>query len=93
MGRFIPFVFTALVMVSCSQVSEPEVPEEPVNECGALEAQDLVGKSVEDLAAVTFSAEVTRFINPGDIITQDFRAERMNIEFGEDGAIARVYCG
>lgn len=93
MGRFIPFVFTALVMVSCSQVTETEVVEAPVNECGALEAQDLVGKSIEDLAATTFAAEVTRFINPGDVITQDFRAERMNIEFGEDGAISRVYCG
>ncbi len=93
MGRVIPFAFMAMVMVSCSQVTETEEVVEPVNECGALEMQDLVGKTVEDLAAVTFAAEVTRFINPGDTITQDFRAERMNIEFGEDGAITSVYCG
>ncbi|QHQ36796.1 I78 family peptidase inhibitor [Algicella marina] len=92
MGRIIPFVLTALVMVSCSKSEEVEAPE-PVNECGALEAQELVGKTVEDLAAMTFAAEVTRFINPGDVITQDFRPERMNIVFDEDGAITRVYCG
>lgn len=87
----------ALVLVSCGPTGEEDVvlvEEPPVsNECGAAEAQDLVGKRVEDLASVTFPAEITRFINPGDVITQDFRAERMNIQFGEDGAISRVYCG
>lgn len=94
MKRFVPFTFVVLAMVSCSQ-AEPEndaAGAEPA-ECGAPDQQNLVGLRIEDLGDVTFPATVTRFINPGDAITQDFRPERLNIEFAEDGAISRVYCG
>lgn len=93
MGRRIPFVMIALAMVSCSEaeVTADAAPEP--TECGAPDQQGLVGKTVDDLAAVSFASPVTRFINPGDVVTQDFNPNRMNIQFGEDGKITRVYCG
>ena len=93
MGRFIPFAFVALVMVSCSQADVATEDGEVLTQCGAPGQQNLVGRTVEDLAAVSFASAVTRFINPGDVVTQDVRPERMNIEFGDDGKITRVYCG
>jgi hypothetical protein len=93
MGKILPFAFVALAMVSCSEaeVAADAAPEP--TECGAPDQQNLVGKSIDDLAAVSFTSPVTRFINPGDVVTQDFNANRMNIQFGEDGKITRIYCG
>ena len=34
----------------------------------------------------------TRIINPGDPVTRDLRRDRLNIEIGADGNIARVAC-
>lgn len=93
MERIASFAFVALAMLSCTATPESEVAEPEPDTCGAEAAQVLVGQTVEDLASATFAAEVTRFINPGDVITQDIRPDRMNIQFGEDGAISRVYCG
>lgn len=94
MGRILPFAFVALVMVSCSEADNAgEFAEATLTECGAPGQQNLVGRTVEDLAAVSFEAAVTRFINPGDVVTQDVRPERMNIEFDDSGKISRVYCG
>ncbi len=93
MGRTIPFFCVALAMVSCSEAEiTAEAAPEPT-ECGAPDQQQLIGQSVEDLAAVSFASPVTRFINPGDVVTQDLNPNRMNIVFGEDGKITRVYCG
>lgn len=93
MGRIFPFALVALAMVSCSETDLASAEAEAMTQCGAQGQQNLVGQTVEDLAAVSFASAVTRFINPGDVVTQDVRPERMNIEFGEDGKISRVYCG
>ena len=34
----------------------------------------------------------TRVINPGDAVTMDFRADRMNIEIGTNGRIEKIAC-
>lgn len=93
MGRRIPIVLMTLAMVSCSEAEVPtEAAPEPT-ECGAPKQQNLIGKTVDDLAAVSFESPVSRFINPGDAVTEDFNPNRMNIVFDENGKITRVYCG
>ncbi|MEO0388169.1 MAG: I78 family peptidase inhibitor [Pseudomonadota bacterium] len=62
-------------------------------ECGANQAGDLVGQSLIDLTDATFPATVTRFINPGDAITEDVRPDRMNITLDENGVVTGVFCG
>lgn len=93
MGRIFPFALVALAMVSCSETDVVTDDGEVLTQCGAPGQQNLVGRTVDDLAAVSFASAVTRFINPGDVITQDIRPERMNIVFDEDGKISQVYCG
>lgn len=34
-----------------------------------------------------------RFIAPGDVVTQDFRADRLNVTLDDQNRIARLYCG
>ena len=59
--------------------------------CGASRYQGLVGSP---LAAVTLPADLgARIIRPGDAVTMDFNAERMNIDLDAEGRIVRVHCG
>jgi hypothetical protein len=34
-----------------------------------------------------------RVIRPGDVVTMDYRMDRVNVEVGEDGRVVRVRCG
>ncbi len=59
--------------------------------CGASGYQTLVGVNV---AAVTLPADLKhRIIRPGDVVTQDYRAGRLNIRTDENGQIVSVSCG
>lgn len=60
--------------------------------CGAAALQPLVGTSVGTLDPATLP-EPRRIIFPGQAVTMDFAAERLNVEIGPDDAVARVYCG
>jgi hypothetical protein len=64
----------------------------PVDEtCPADEYQGFLGSP---LAAVTYPAELdARIIRPGDMVTMEYDADRMNIRVDESGEITRVYCG
>lgn len=62
------------------------------NACGAAARQDLVGTSVGALDPATLP-EPNRVIFPGQAVTMDLQAERLNVEIGPDDAVARVYCG
>ncbi|MBX3509423.1 MAG: hypothetical protein KF714_11610 [Parvibaculum sp.] len=34
-----------------------------------------------------------RVFGPGDAVTMDYRADRLNVELGEGGNIVRIFCG
>ncbi|WP_370338904.1 I78 family peptidase inhibitor [Parvularcula marina] len=65
--------------------------DEPADECGAADYKSLVGSPI---AAVTLPADLNaRIIHPGDMVTKDYRLDRLNIDVDEDGNVTRVYCG
>ncbi len=80
----------AVLLVACDSV--PPMPRVIETGCGAEGLQPLVGQPQSVLAAMTFAAP-TRVITPGTAVTMDHRPDRLNIEVGADGRIARVYCG
>ena len=95
------FVLTMLVTVSaCAAVQDPDVAPPPdvlilkptkEDPCGARAYQELVGTN---LAAVTMPDDLNaRTIRPGQFVTMEYIASRMNIHVDEDGAIQRVTCG
>lgn len=58
--------------------------------CGAAQYRTLVGSN---FAAVTLPADSgIRIIQPDTVVTQDFRADRINIIVGADGIITSVEC-
>jgi glucose/arabinose dehydrogenase len=60
--------------------------------CNMAQYATLVGKPSTDAGVPPASATV-RIIKPGDQVTMDFQATRLNIEVGADGTITAVRCG
>jgi Peptidase inhibitor I78 family len=80
-------ILGAALLAGCVAAEEPDA-----DACGASGMQNLVGQSRDVLAAMTFPAG-TRIIEPGMAITEDYSAQRLNIDLDEAGRIARVWCG
>ena len=89
MMRFLPML-TLLALAACVEPVPP--PAEPdTDQCKASALQGLVGQPKSVLTTMLLPAG-TRVINPGDAVTMDFRPDRMNVEIGTDGRIARIGC-
>ncbi|MEE4209494.1 MAG: I78 family peptidase inhibitor [Parvularcula sp.] len=72
-------------------IDDALVDREPTGECPADEYQGFVGAQ---LAAVTYPRDLNvRIIEPGQMYTQEYRADRMNFHLDEDGVITKVICG
>jgi hypothetical protein len=65
---------------------------EEVDACGAARYGFLVGQSKAVVDRTTFP-DGTRIILPGQAVTMDFRAERLNVLIDGNAAVERVYCG
>ena len=59
--------------------------------CGASHFANLVGTPASAINRDTLPAR-TRIISPGQMVTQDFVAARLNIRVGPDGKVASVQC-
>lgn len=86
-----PALACVLLAACAAELPAPPAPP-PADACGAAARQGLVGRPEAVLAAMTFPAPV-RIIRPGDMVTLDYVAERLNIRIGPDGRIAAVDCG
>lgn len=67
------------------------------DECGAAKAMVHLNSlpSSDVLAAMraAIGHNRIRVINPGDMVTMDYRPDRLNIETGTDGRIKAIRCG
>ncbi len=65
--------------------------------CNAAPAGHLVGRpATVELGAEALKATGSRnlrWIRPGDMVTMDFRPDRLNIELDAQGRVARLRCG
>jgi hypothetical protein len=73
-----------------------EAPAE-ADACNAEPVQNLVGElytpELGEQARVTAGAGVERALRPGQIVTMEFRADRLSFTLDEKGRISRVSCG
>lgn len=82
-------IVSALFLAAC----ETQVAEAPVEDaCGAADLQHLVGTPASGAEEVAAPGSV-RMIRPGDAVTMDYRADRLNFELDAEDRIDRVYCG
>lgn len=69
----------------------------PIAECNAQPAQFAVGQNstaaVMESARVRSGAHMARILRPGQMITKEFNAQRLNLEVDGSGRIVAVRCG
>lgn len=106
MSRSMPFAFLAgslaLSLAACAtppaEDPAPTAPGEPIaDSCKAEAAQSTVGKpattDVVEQARKAAGADVARTLKPGQMVTMEYRAGRLNIDVDEKNVIVAVRCG
>ncbi|KTT01587.1 I78 family peptidase inhibitor [Pseudomonas parafulva] len=93
----------AAVLAGCStggDSSSGQVPEAPAGDdgrCQASGADFAVGKmgSAELLeqARKASGSQMARILKPHDVVTLEYRSERLNLNVDEQGRVTRVNCG
>lgn len=102
--RVTSLVIAALAVALAGCVGNERVEEQsdrtaPMTDgrCHADQAQFTLGKSVTpallDQAKARSGAQTVRALKPNDMITLDYRAERLNLNTDADGVVQRVNCG
>lgn len=85
-------VCLAVILAACSPVEATPPSREVAGSCGAAELQSLVGQPAAVLQTMRFAGPV-RVLRPGEAVTMDYSAGRLNIEIDAAEVIARVACG
>lgn len=84
-----------LLAIGCAPVPAPE--PGPGAMCDAAPVQYLIGRSRSDAlgaeALRRSGARSLRWIRPGDMVTMDFRTDRLNIDLDEQGRVTGLRCG
>lgn len=83
-----PLILSALLLTAC-QAPVAETPSEDA--CGASALQHLVGEPSAAAEGASAPGSV-RIIRPGEAVTMDYRADRLNFELDARDRITRVYC-
>lgn len=96
----------AMTAAACSQPGPPNAPDETPaasespqtaeeataqDTCGASRFQHLIGTPASEIDQGTLP-EGARIITPETMVTQDFRATRLNIFTGTDGRVSSLRC-
>ena len=84
----------ALGLAGCLK-PEPELarlPDTAADTCRGAQYAALLDRDQTALERVLIMRQI-RIIRPGDVVTMDYRAERINFAIDEQGKISRIYCG
>ncbi|MFC3716253.1 I78 family peptidase inhibitor [Luteimonas soli] len=73
-------------------------PADAATQCNADAAQSYIGQdaseaTVAQAKAAAGATGALRVIKPGQPVTMDFRADRLNVEVDDGNAIVRISCG
>ena len=75
----------------------PPLPPQNIGECNAAPAQGLVGRPASaDLAAEAqrlAGAGTLRWLRPGQVVTMEYRGDRLNLHLDANDRIERIVCG
>jgi len=93
-----------LVLAGCAPATPPaegnQMPKEQVPQgggCDAAKAQSLVGEpesaAIAEQARQKSGARTVRWLRPGQIVTMEYRDDRLNLEVDAQGKIIKIRCG
>ncbi|MES2687067.1 MAG: I78 family peptidase inhibitor [Pseudomonadota bacterium] len=92
----------ASLLVACTTPAPPPVTgtspaAPPASVCNAQGAQFAVGKtagaSVVEEARQRSGSYMARVLRPGQMVTMEFNAQRLNLDVNAAGVVTRVRCG
>lgn len=96
------FAFASAIGLAACAAPEP-VPAPGAGEaaitasCNASAAQSAVGKiatrEVVEEARVAAGAQVARTLKPGQVVTMEYHASRLNLHVDDGNVVTRVACG
>ncbi len=90
-------ILLALAATACAPTERPQDEAPPAWRCDAAPLTDLVGRvhdfDLHNLARQRSGARAARVIRPGDIVTMDYREDRLNIHLTAEGRVERFACG
>ncbi len=98
MSRFVGPVLLALSVVLLGCAPMPPQPSPPyTGQCDASKATWAIGKAatadVVERIRVDTGSQVARVIRPGQAVTMDYSAARVNVNVNERDAINKLTCG
>ena len=98
MSRFVEPLLLALCMVLVGCAPMPPEPSPPyTGQCDASKAAWAIGKAatadVVERIRVDTGSQVARVIKPGQAVTMDYSAARVNVNVNDRGAITKLTCG
>lgn len=94
MKKMIPL---ALAVSACAPAQPPAAPDPLLGPCNAAPLARMVGRAWSDslrTEALRLSgARAARVIRPGDMVSMDYRGDRLNVHLTGEGRVARFDCG
>ncbi|MHA6196248.1 I78 family peptidase inhibitor [Pseudomonas wadenswilerensis] len=82
---------------SASKAPEPVVAATTDGRCDASGADFAVGKAASadllEQARKASGSQLARILKPTDVITLEYRSERLNMHVDDKGVVSRVNCG
>ena len=82
-----------LLMAACAEQDRSVPPAVPRQDtCNAAPYLGLIGQDATALERILIMRPV-RVIRPGDLVTKDFRQERINFRINAAGMISDIDCG
>jgi hypothetical protein len=89
-----------LALQACAQPAAPPPPQRPAapeGQCNSAGAEfaigHVAGEALSSQAATRAGASRVRVLRPGQMVTQEFDASRLNLEVDASGRVVRVRCG
>lgn len=94
----LPFACAAALSLSaCAPMPPPGSMPPPTGACNAQGAGWAIGQAatpdVVERVRIDSNSQLVRVIEPGQPVTMDYRAARVNISVNERGAIIGITCG
>lgn len=97
MMRMVRAISVATLLAGCAPMTkQPPAPAVPTG-CDAGKLHDLIGKPYETSQADTLrnkaNARLIRVIRPGNVVTMDFRQDRLNVKLDASNRVTGLNCG
>ncbi|MGE0178529.1 MAG: I78 family peptidase inhibitor [Sphingomonas sp.] len=90
-------ILFALVLPACTPAAGPGIADPVMGPCAANRLGSLIGRPFSDSlrteALRGSGARTARVIRPGDVVTMDYRADRLNIHLTASDEVERFACG